>query len=117
MTRLEYSGGAEPHRHRDRAIRTPSSSRTTAAARSAISQAIAPRRSTGSWSNSRRRLDPKKRLALVNEIDRKLQADGARPILGWGKQHWVHWPHVKNWVTHENSIYNISRRQDVWLDK
>jgi peptide/nickel transport system substrate-binding protein len=61
--------------------------------------------------------DPKKRLALVNEIDRKLQADGARPILGWGKQHWVLWPHVKNWVTHENSIYNISRRQDVWLDK
>ena len=53
----------------------------------------------------------------MNEIDRKLQADGARPILGWGKQHWVLWPHVKNWVTHENSIYNISRRQDVWLDK
>jgi peptide/nickel transport system substrate-binding protein len=62
-------------------------------------------------------LDPKKRVALVNEIDRKLQADGARPILGWGKQHWVHWPHVKGWVVHENSIYNISRRQDVWLDK
>jgi peptide/nickel transport system substrate-binding protein len=62
-------------------------------------------------------LDPKKRLALVNEIDRRLQADGARPILGWAKQHWVHWPHVKNWVTHENSIYNISRRQEVWLDK
>jgi peptide/nickel transport system substrate-binding protein len=62
-------------------------------------------------------LDPKKRLALVNEIDRKLQADAARPILGWGKQHWVHWPHVKGWAVHENSIYNVSRRQDVWLDK
>jgi peptide/nickel transport system substrate-binding protein len=62
-------------------------------------------------------LDPRKRLALVNEIDRKLQADGARPTLGWGKQHWVHWPHVKGWAVHENSIYNISRRQDVWLDK
>ena len=62
-------------------------------------------------------LDRAKRLALVNEIDRKLQADGARPILGWGKQHWVAWPHVKGWALHENSIYNVSRRQDVWLDK
>jgi len=62
-------------------------------------------------------LDPKKRLALVNEIDRKLQADGARPILGWGKQYAVHWPHVKGWAVHENSIYNVSRRQDVWLDR
>jgi peptide/nickel transport system substrate-binding protein len=62
-------------------------------------------------------LDRAKRLALVNEIDRKLQADGARPVLGWGKQHWVHWPHVKGWALHENSIYNVSRRQDVWIDK
>jgi peptide/nickel transport system substrate-binding protein len=62
-------------------------------------------------------LDKAKRLALVNEIDRKLQADAARPILGWGKQYEVHWPHVKGWVAHENSIYNVSRRQDVWLDK
>jgi peptide/nickel transport system substrate-binding protein len=62
-------------------------------------------------------LDPKKRLALVQEIDRKLQADGARPILGWAKQHYVLWPYVKGWAVHENSIYNVSRRQDVWLDK
>jgi peptide/nickel transport system substrate-binding protein len=62
-------------------------------------------------------LDKAKRLKLVNEIDRKLQADGARPILGWGKQYAVYWPHVKNYPQHENSIYNISRLQDVWLDK
>jgi peptide/nickel transport system substrate-binding protein len=62
-------------------------------------------------------LDPKKRLALVQEIDRRLQADGARPILGWAKQHYVLWPYVKGWAVHENSIYNVSRRQDVWLDK
>jgi peptide/nickel transport system substrate-binding protein len=62
-------------------------------------------------------LDRAKRLRLVHEIDRKLQADGARPILGWGKQYAVHWPHVKNWAVHENSIYNVSRRQDVWLDR
>ena len=62
-------------------------------------------------------LDPKKRLALVQEIDRKLQADGARPILGWAKQFEVRWPHVKGWAVHENSIYNVSRRQDLWMDK
>jgi peptide/nickel transport system substrate-binding protein len=62
-------------------------------------------------------VDKVKRLKLVNEIDRKLQADGARPILGWGKQYSAYWPHVKNWAQHENSIYNVSRFQDVWLDK
>jgi len=62
-------------------------------------------------------LDRAKRAKLVHEIDRKLQADGARPILGWGKQYAVYWPHVKGWAVHENSIYNVGRRQDVWLDK
>ncbi len=62
-------------------------------------------------------IDRAKRLALVQDIDRRLQADAARPILGWGKQHWAHWPHVKGWAVHENSIYNVSRRQDIWLDK
>ena len=62
-------------------------------------------------------LDRAKRAKLVNEIDRKLQQDGARPILGWGKQYAVYWPHVKNWVQHENSIFNQSRMQDIWLNK
>ncbi|HXH82920.1 MAG TPA: ABC transporter substrate-binding protein [Candidatus Tectomicrobia bacterium] len=62
-------------------------------------------------------IDRAKRMAIVHEIDRKLQADGARPILGWGKQYAVYWPHVKGWAVHENSIYNVSRRQDVWLDR
>ena len=62
-------------------------------------------------------IDRAKRLKLVNEIDRRLQADGARPILGWGKQYAVYWPYVKGFPQHENSIYNTSRLQDVWLDK
>jgi peptide/nickel transport system substrate-binding protein len=62
-------------------------------------------------------LDHAKRLQLVNEIDRKLQLDGARPILGWGKQYAVYWKYVKNFPQHDNSIYNTSRYQDVWLDK
>jgi peptide/nickel transport system substrate-binding protein len=62
-------------------------------------------------------LDRAKRVALVNEIDRKLQQEGARPILGWGK-HWaVHQPRVKGFAHHDNSIFNASRFQDVWLDK
>jgi peptide/nickel transport system substrate-binding protein len=62
-------------------------------------------------------LDRAKRSKLVNEIDRKLQAEGARPILGWGKQYAVYWPRVKGFPQHENSIFNVSRLQDVWLDK
>ena len=62
-------------------------------------------------------LDRAKRLKLVNEIDRRLQADGARLILGWGKQYAVHWPRVKAYPQHENSIFNVSRFQDTWLDK
>jgi len=62
-------------------------------------------------------LDRARRLKLVNEIDRRLQADGARLILGWGKQYAVHWPRVKAYPQHENSIFNVSRYQDVWLDK
>jgi peptide/nickel transport system substrate-binding protein len=61
--------------------------------------------------------DRAKRLKLVNEIDKKLQLDGARPILGWAKQYRVLQSHVKNFVLHENSIYNQSRMQDIWLDK
>lgn len=62
-------------------------------------------------------LDKSKRMKLAHEIDKKLQLDGARPILGWGRQYALFWPHVKNWVQHENSIYNQSRMQEVWLDK
>ncbi|MBI2462296.1 MAG: peptide ABC transporter substrate-binding protein, partial [Candidatus Rokubacteria bacterium] len=63
-----------------------------------------------------RTLDQKKRLALVQEIDRRLQLDGARPILGWINAYVVMWPHVKNLVPHQ-SIYNYARMQEVWLDK
>ncbi len=63
-----------------------------------------------------RTLDHKKRLALVHEIDTKLQLDGARPILGWINAYVVMWPHVKNLTPHQ-SIYNYARMQEVWLDK
>ena len=60
--------------------------------------------------------DQKKRLQLVNEIDKRLQLDGARLMLGWSKEYVVMWPYVKNLVPHQ-SIYNYGRMQEVWLDK
>jgi peptide/nickel transport system substrate-binding protein len=61
-------------------------------------------------------LDRAKRLKLVHEIQKKLEADVARPMLGWRKEYFVHWPYVKGLVAH-NSLYNWGRKQDVWLDR
>jgi peptide/nickel transport system substrate-binding protein len=61
-------------------------------------------------------LDRAKRLKLVHEIQKKLEADVARPMLGWRKEYFVHWPYVKGLVAH-NSLYNWGRQQETWLDK
>jgi peptide/nickel transport system substrate-binding protein len=60
--------------------------------------------------------DPKKRLAIVWQIQKKLEEDAARPIMGWRTDYFAHWPYVKGLVAH-NNIYNYGRMQDVWLDK
>ena len=61
-------------------------------------------------------LDPKKRLALNAAIQKKLEADAARPILDWKLDYFTVWPHVKNLIPHQ-SIYNFGRMQEVWSDK
>ena len=61
-------------------------------------------------------LDRAKRLKLVWDLQKKLEADVARPMLGWRKEYFTHWPHVKGLVAH-NSLYNWARMQDVWLDR
>jgi peptide/nickel transport system substrate-binding protein len=61
-------------------------------------------------------LDPKKRLALVQEIQRKLEEAAVRPGLVWRLDYFTVWPHVKNLVPH-HSIYSWGRMQEVWLDK
>ncbi len=61
-------------------------------------------------------LDRAKRLKLVYEIQKKLESDVARPMLGWRKEYFAQWPHVKNLVPH-NALYNYGRMQEVWLDK
>jgi peptide/nickel transport system substrate-binding protein len=60
-------------------------------------------------------MDRGKRLQLVWQIQRKLEADVAHPMLGWRHEYFTQWPHVKNLVPH-HSLYNYSRMQDVWLD-
>jgi len=61
-------------------------------------------------------LDPKKRLALNVAIQKKLEADAARPILDWRLDYFAVWPHVKNMIPHQ-SVYNFGRMQEVWTDK
>ena len=61
-------------------------------------------------------LDRNRRLALVWQIQKQLEADVARPMLGWRKEYFTQWPYVKNLVPH-HSLYNWGRMQDVWLDK
>jgi len=61
-------------------------------------------------------LDRAKRLKLVWQIQRKLEADVARPMLGWRNEYFTQWPHVKNLLPH-NSLYNYARMQEVWLDR
>lgn len=61
--------------------------------------------------------DPEARRKLVWEIDKKLQEDGARPIIYHGRAATCWQPHVKNFTTMSNSVYNGWRMEDVWLDK
>ena len=60
--------------------------------------------------------DQKKRIQLVQELDKRLQLEGARFILGHNKEYYIMQPYVKNVIPHQ-SIYNFGRMQEVWLDK
>jgi peptide/nickel transport system substrate-binding protein len=61
-------------------------------------------------------LDQAKRLKMVWDIQRRLEADVARPMLGWRIEYFTQWPYVRNLVAH-HSLYNWGRMQEVWLDK
>jgi peptide/nickel transport system substrate-binding protein len=64
-----------------------------------------------------RELDPKKRQQMVWDIDHRLQAEIARPIIFYGRAAGCWQPHVKNLTLHINSIYNNWRFEDVWLER
>jgi peptide/nickel transport system substrate-binding protein len=53
----------------------------------------------------------------VWEIDKKLQEEGARPIIFQTVNATCWQPQVKGLTTMVNSIYNGWRFEDVWLDK
>ena len=59
----------------------------------------------------------KKRQQMVWDIDHKLQAEIARPIIYYGRAAGCWQPQVKNVTLHINSIYNNWRFEDVWLER
>ena len=61
--------------------------------------------------------DNEARHKLVWEIDKKLQEDGARPVIqhDWGATCWR--PEVKGLNLAVNTIYNHWRFEDVWIDR
>ena len=61
--------------------------------------------------------DAGKRKKLVRAIDRKLQEDGARPIIFYYRAASCWQPYVKGLTIIVNSIYNGWRFEDLWLDR
>jgi peptide/nickel transport system substrate-binding protein len=61
--------------------------------------------------------DRAKRKAMVADIQKRLIADVARPIIFYGRNATCWQSHVKGIVLHQNSIYNGARYEDVWLDR
>jgi peptide/nickel transport system substrate-binding protein len=60
--------------------------------------------------------DQEKRKKLVWEIDRRLQEDGARPIIYDYVLGTCHYPRVHEITVMENSIFNGWRFEDAWLE-
>jgi peptide/nickel transport system substrate-binding protein len=61
--------------------------------------------------------DMEKRKKLVWEIERRLAADDARPILFYPRAAVCWQPHFKGLTIMANSIYNGNRFEEVWLDQ
>ena len=60
--------------------------------------------------------DLPKRIALVAQIQKKLEEDAARPTMGWRTDRFAHHPYVKNLILNQVT-YNCCRLQEVWLDR
>ena len=61
--------------------------------------------------------DQEKRKRLVWDIDKKLQEDGARPIVYHFRMATCWQPQLKGVTIMVNSQYNGWRMEDWWLDK
>jgi peptide/nickel transport system substrate-binding protein len=60
--------------------------------------------------------DNEKRKRLVWEIERRLAADGARPVIFYPRGATCRHPQVKGLTVMVNGIYNGYRYEDLWLD-
>ncbi|MDQ8727406.1 ABC transporter substrate-binding protein [Bradyrhizobium sp. LHD-71] len=61
--------------------------------------------------------DREKRKKIVWEIEQYLVKDTARPVIQFSVAGNCWHNYVKNYVPHDNSQYNYTRFEDVWLDK
>ena len=61
--------------------------------------------------------DQAERRRLIWEIEKKVAADGARPIIFFDRRATCWQPQVKGLTIMVNSIFNGSRMEDVWLDR
>jgi len=61
--------------------------------------------------------DPSHRRRILWEIERKLAADGARPIIFYDRRATCWQPYVKDFTLMIDSTFNGARMEDVWLDK
>ena len=50
------------------------------------------------------------------DVQRRLEEDVAKPMLGWRNAYFARWPYVKNLVPHA-PVYDFARMPDVWLDR
>jgi peptide/nickel transport system substrate-binding protein len=64
-----------------------------------------------------READPEARKSVLWEIERKLAADDARPIIFYRNGGTCRQPYVKGLTLMANSPFNGWRMEDVWLDK
>src|SRR5262245_56008813 len=64
-----------------------------------------------------RESDKEKRKQIVWQIEKLLVDDAARPIIDHNIAGTCWHPYVKNFVVHDNAIYNNTRFEDLWLDK
>jgi peptide/nickel transport system substrate-binding protein len=64
-----------------------------------------------------RELDHDKRTRIIWDIERLLAEDAARPSILWGAAGNCWQPYVKGYHPHDNSQYNNTRFEDVWLDR
>ena len=61
--------------------------------------------------------NPERRKPILWQIERKLAADVARPILFYVKGATCRQPYVKGFTQMTNSLFNGWRMEDVWLEK